>query len=149
MHSTVSIQEAFHTLNTTLQGLTSDAAEKRLDEYGPNALSHLKHLGFIADMAQRMKSPLVIQLVVIAAVSGIIGELKSAIIVFAMIVLSVGLSYVLDRRSSLSVESLGKRVQSRTFVLRDGLEAEVRISEIFRETLCCYMPAQLFQRTCG
>ncbi len=127
---TAPIQEALLTLNTTLQGLTAEAAEKRLDKFGPNELSHLKRLGFFADMAHRMRSPLVIQLVVIALVSGIIGELKSTVIVFAMIVLSVGLSYVLDRRSSLTVEALGKRVQSRTFALRDGVEAEVRISEI-------------------
>ena len=127
---TTPIQEALLTLNTTLQGLTAEVAEKRLDKFGPNELSHLKRLGFFADMAHRMRSPLVIQLVVIALVSGIVGELKSAIIVFAMIVLSVGLSYVLDRRSSLTVESLGKRVQSRTFALRDGAETEVRISEI-------------------
>ncbi|MBI5588957.1 MAG: magnesium-translocating P-type ATPase [Deltaproteobacteria bacterium] len=127
---TVPFREALRTLDTTLHGLTAEVAEKRLDEYGPNELSHLKRLGFWADMAHRMRSPLVIQLVVIALVSGFIGELKSAVIVFAMIVLSVGLSYVLDRRSSLTVESLGKRVQSRTFVLRDGVETEVRISEI-------------------
>ena len=47
-----------------------------------------------------------------------------------MIILSVGLSYVLDTRSNREVEALGKRVQSRTFVLRDGKETEIRMSEI-------------------
>jgi hypothetical protein len=50
--------------------------------------------------------PLVIQLLIIALVSGIIGELKSTAIVGAMVVLSVGLSFVLDRRSGKAVESL-------------------------------------------
>ena len=127
---TIPIQEALAGLKTTLQGLRAEEAEKRLDEYGPNELSHLKRLGFWADMAHRLRSPLVVQLLVIALVSGFIGELKSTVIVGAMIVLSVGLSYILDRRSSRAVESLGKRVQSRTFVLRDGVETEVRISEI-------------------
>jgi Mg2+-importing ATPase len=81
-------------------------------------------------MVHRFRSPLVIQLLVIALVSAVIGELKSAVIVGAMILLSVGLSYILDRRSSRAVESLGKRVQSRAFTLRDGVETEVRISEI-------------------
>lgn len=127
---TITVQETLENLHTNLQGLMAEEAEKRLNEYGPNELSYLKRLGFWADMAQRMRSPLVIQLVVITLVSAFIGELKSAVIVFAMIVLSVGLSYVLDRRSSLTIESLGKRVQSRTFVLRDGAETEARISEI-------------------
>ena len=124
------IQEALEALKTTLQGLSNKEADHRLDQFGPNELTHLKRLGFWADMLHRFKSPLVIQLLVIALVSGAIGELKATVIVSAMVLLSVGLSYILDRRSSQAVDSLGKRVQSRTFVLRDGVESEIRNSEI-------------------
>jgi len=124
------IQGALDALGATPQGLSADEATKRLDEVGPNVLSHVRRLGFWADLYQRLKSPLVIQLLVIALVSGVIGQWKSTAIVSAMVVLSVGLSYVLDRRSSRAVESLGKRVQSRAFVLRGGAETEVRMSDI-------------------
>lgn len=126
----VSSKEAIRELGSTPRGLSSEEAERRLDEYGANELAHAKQPGFWGDILRRVKSPLVIQLLVIAAVSGGIGEVKSAVIVGAMIVLSVGLSYVLDRRSSHAVETLGKRVQSRTLVLRDGREAEIKISEV-------------------
>jgi Mg2+-importing ATPase len=124
------LNEALDKLETSLQGLSGETAERRLDQVGLNELSQFKQLGFWADMAHRFKNPLVVQLLVIATVSGFIGEIKSAVIVSAMILLSVGLSYILDQRSSRAVESLGKRVQSRAFVLRDGVETEVRISEI-------------------
>ncbi len=124
------LEEAIQALNTSSQGLRREEAERRLDEFGPNELTHLKRLGFWADMLQRFRSPLVIQLLVIALVSAVIGELKSAVIVSAMILLSIGLSFILDRRSSQAVDNLGKRVQSRTLVLRDGVESEVRISEV-------------------
>jgi len=81
-------------------------------------------------MLARIKSPLVIQLLIIAAVSALIGQATSSIIVGMMILLSVGLSYILDSRSNREVESLGKRVQSRTYVLRDGKEIEIRMSEV-------------------
>jgi Mg2+-importing ATPase len=126
----LSAQEALAALDTGLRGLSSEEAEKRLDEYGPNELSHARRMGFWADIFQRCRSPLVVQLLIIASISGAIGEIKSAIIVSAMVFLSVGLSYILDRRSSNTVEMLGKRVQSRTLVLRDGEETENRISEI-------------------
>ncbi|MBP8625475.1 MAG: magnesium-translocating P-type ATPase [Syntrophorhabdales bacterium] len=126
----ISIQDALAELKTNLQGLDTEEAENRLDECGPNELSHLKQLGFWADIYKRLKSPLVVQLLIIAAVSAIIGELKSTVIVTVMILLSVGLSYILDRRSNRAVEALGKRVQSRAFVLRGGKETEVKISEI-------------------
>jgi P-type Mg2+ transporter len=121
---------AMEIMESTLQGLSADEADTRLDDFGPNELSHLKQLGFWADMLHRFKSPLLIQLLLIALISGFIGELKSTFIVSGMILLSVGLSYILDRRSNQAVENLGKRVQSRTYVLRNGIESEIRISEI-------------------
>ena len=123
-------EAALETLMTAEGGLTAEEASNRLDEYGPNELSHLKRLSFWGDMFHRIKSPLVVQLLLIAVVSAAIGELKSTFIVAAMVVLSVGLSYILDRRSSRAVENLGKRVQSRTSVLRNGAELEVKVSEV-------------------
>jgi P-type Mg2+ transporter len=122
--------EALNILQTKLKGLDHEEAEQRLDKYGPNELSLTQHMGFWADMMHRLSSPLVVQLLVITVVSAAIGEVKSTIIVGAMILLSVGLSYILDRRSSLAVEALGKRVQSRTFVFREGVEVEIKMSEI-------------------
>ncbi|HUJ16517.1 MAG TPA: magnesium-translocating P-type ATPase [Nitrospirota bacterium] len=123
-------QEALGALHADPQGLTSEAAERRLHKFGPNELSHTKQLSFLADIFERCKSPLVIQLLLIAAISGFIGEIKSTIIVGMMVLLSVGLSYVLDRRSNNTVEALGRRVQSRTRVLRDGKEHEINLSDI-------------------
>ncbi|MCX7981331.1 MAG: magnesium-translocating P-type ATPase [Syntrophales bacterium] len=126
----LSIPEALKALGTTVYGLTEEEASERLERFGPNELKKAKRLTFWEDIYERMKSPLVIQLLIIALVSGLIGELKSTVIVGAMILLSVGLSHVLDKRSSQAVEALGKRVQSRTVVIRDGKEVEVKISEI-------------------
>ncbi len=122
--------QAVEVLESSSRGLAAEEAERRLDEYGPNELSHLKSLSFFADMLHRFTSPLVVQLLVIALVSAVIGEVASTVIVGAMIVLSVGLASVLDRKSDLAVEALGKRVQSRTLVIRDGKESEIRISEV-------------------
>lgn len=127
---TASVSEALQSLGATAQGLSSDEAERRLEEYGANELSTAKRLGFWSDILHRCRSPLVIQLLLIAAISGAIGEIKSTFIVSAMVLLSVGLSYILDSRSNRAVEALGKRVQSRTIVLRDGTETEIRTLKV-------------------
>lgn len=127
---TTEVQETFRKLDTKPQGLTTEEAEKRLDEYGRNELAHAKTIGFVGDIFNRIKSPLVVQLLIIAVVSGFIGEIKSTFIVSCMILLSVGLSYVLDRRSNKAVEALGKRVQTHVVLLRNGKEVEIPISEI-------------------
>ncbi len=126
----IPVQEALQKLNTRLTGLTENEAEEILNEYGYNELAHAKTFSFWVDIYNRIKSPLVIQLLIIALVSILIGEAKSTAIVSAMILLSVGLSYVLDRRSSNAVEALGKRVQSHVIVLREGKETELPMSDI-------------------
>jgi P-type Mg2+ transporter len=127
---TLPLQAALDGLETSRSGLISEEGERRLDEFGPNELAQAKRLGFWRDILERCKSPLVVQLLVIACVSGFIGEIKSTMIVGAMVLLSVGLSYILDRRSTKTVDALGKRVQSRTLVLRNGIETEVKIAEV-------------------
>jgi len=123
-------REVLQRLDTRIQGLSEDEAEDRLDRYGPNELAVAQRLGVWADLFHRCKSPLVVQLLIIAIVSAVIGEWKSTVIVVAMVLLSVGLSFILDRRSNLAVEALGKRVQSRTLVLRDGKEQEIKIADV-------------------
>jgi len=124
------IPEVLESLGTTTQGLGAEEAEHRLDEYGPNEMAHARKRGFLGDMFERIKSPLVIQLMVIAVVSGVIGEIKSTVLVSVMVLLSIGLAYILDSRSNRAVETLGKRVQPRTLLLRDGKEVEIGVSEI-------------------
>jgi P-type Mg2+ transporter len=127
---TKSIPQVLEALDTREQGLSSEESETRLDEYGPNEMDHARHRGSWSDIFERCKSPLVVQLLIITIVSGAIGEIKSSVIVAAMVVLSVGLSYVLDSRSNRAVEALGKRVQPRALLLRDRKEAEIRVSNI-------------------
>jgi Mg2+-importing ATPase len=123
-------ETAFASLLSSSSGLSSEEAGRRLSKYGANEVIRQRKTSFWAAILEQAKSPLVVQLLVIAAISAVVGDPRSAIVVSCMILLSVGLSYVLDNRSSRAVESLGKRVQSRVSVLRDGAEAEVRISEI-------------------
>src|ERR1035437_7235461 len=126
----LSYQETINELKTQDNGLSSEEAEKRLDEYGKNELAHTKKIGVIQDIFNSCKRPLVIQLLVIAIVSGVMDDIQSAFVVACMVVLSVGLSFILDRRSTSAVEALGKRVQSHAAVVRDGKEIDIPISDV-------------------
>ncbi|MCE1195551.1 magnesium-translocating P-type ATPase [bacterium] len=123
-------EELYASLESGARGLAADEASHRLAKYGPNELAKARKQGFLLDILDRLKSPLVVQLLAIAGISAVVGEYRSSIVVGAMVALSLGLSFVLDRRSAQEVEALGKRVQSRTYVIRDGAELEIRMSEV-------------------
>ncbi len=53
------------------------------------------------------------------------GDLRSTVVVGAMVILSVLLAYVQETRSGKAVEKLQELVQSSTLVLRDGKETDI------------------------
>jgi len=126
----VSEDEALGRMESRSDGLTADEAEDRLAAYGENHLAIVKKHHAVKDLLVRLKDPLVIQLLVICLVSSLMGDARAAVMVGGMIVLSVVLAYVQERRSSLAVEKLQKLVQTTTRVRRAGQESEIPITQV-------------------
>ena len=123
-------EEALRRLGVGEKGLSAEAVEEALRQYGPNVLSQSKKTGVVVEILQRCKNPLVIQLLVICAVSLLMGDVRSATVVGGMIVLSVVLAHVQEHRSSKAVEKLHAMVETTCLVLRDGKECDVQMAEI-------------------
>src|SRR6266478_2737915 len=117
-------------LATTDKGLSPEQVEERLARFGPNEVEHARKLGFVGEILERSKNPLVIQLFVIAAVSLWMGDARAATVVGLMVVLSVMLGYVQERRSSRAVESLLSMIKATCTVLRGGKEIELPLRDL-------------------
>ena len=122
--------ELWTRLESAPGGLTAEAAAGRLVVVGPNAVAGGTRLSAVGDLLQRCRNPLVIQLLVIAIVAYLMGDLRSATVVGGMVLLSVVLSYVQEARSTRAVEKLQKLVKTTVTALRDGREVEVPLEEI-------------------
>ena len=94
------------------KGLSDEQVETAREEYGSNILSHRKETGIVKELLQRCRNPLVIQFLVICGVSFLMGDVRAATVVGAMIVLSVVLAYVQEHRSSKAVEKLKAMVET-------------------------------------
>ena len=111
------------------KGLTAEEAEEKLRTVGRNEVS-LKKGGAFSRTIRRFANPLVIQLLIIAGVSFLMGDLRSTLVVGGMVLLSVGLSAVQEERSGKAVEKLQAMVRTTANVLREGKEAEIPLAEI-------------------
>src|SRR5512136_2789050 len=120
----------FSQLGSSSAGLSSQAAAEKLQEAGPNTVAVGQRQTVWRDLLHRCRNPLVIQLFIIAAVSYLMGDLRSTVVVGGMVFLSVFLSYIQETRSSRAVEKLQKLVKTTVSVLRDGKEAEVPLEDI-------------------
>jgi Mg2+-importing ATPase len=121
---------ALFLMKTREEGLNDSEVETFREEWGTNDLGQKKKHGFVMEILIRCKNPLVIQLLVIAAISLATGDAASASIVGAMVVISVGLSYYQESKSGKAVEKLNALVQTNCHVIREGKETEIPMSEI-------------------
>ena len=117
-------------LGTTDKGFSSAQVEERLARFGPNEVEHARRVGFFGEILQRSKNPLVIQLLVIALVSLGMGDVRAASVVAAMVVLSVALGYVQERRSNDAVEKLLSMIKATCTVVRGGREIELPLRDL-------------------
>ncbi len=127
---TLPAEEALQRLGVTEYGLSDEQVETAREEYGSNILSHRKEAGIVMELLQRCRNPLVIQLLVICVVSLLMGDVRAATVVGAMVLLSVVLAYVQEHRSSKAVEKLNAMVQTNSLVMRGGKEYDIPIAAI-------------------
>ena len=127
---TCSESDLFTELDGSRDGLTTEVSADRLRAVGPNATAAGRRHTFLSDILGRCRNPLAIQLLIIALVSYVMGDLRSAIVVGAMVVLSVSLAYFQESRSTRAVEQLQKLVKTVVDVFRDGKQVEVPLEEL-------------------
>ncbi|MDD5657424.1 MAG: magnesium-translocating P-type ATPase [Elusimicrobia bacterium] len=117
-------------LGASEKGLDPDQVEERRQRYGPNEAARAQRAGPLGEIWARAKNPLVIQLLVIATVSGLLGDARAAAVVGAMIVLSVAMGYVQEARSNRAVEKLLSLIKAACTVLRSGREEEIPLRDL-------------------
>lgn len=122
--------ELFALLNTSLAGLPSEEAERRLRIYGYNELAKKKKRAAIIDFLSHFRSPLIIILMIAGLISGILGETINVAIIFSIIFISVILDYYQESKAEKAAEMLKEKVTTTATVLRDGAKQEVKLSEI-------------------
>src|SRR5882724_8165675 len=117
-------------LGTSDKGLSPEQVEERLERFGPNDVEHARKEGFLGEILERSRNPLVIQLFVIAAVSLWMGDQRAATVVGLMVVLSVLLGYVQERRSGRAVERLLSMIKATCTAIRAGKETELPLRDL-------------------
>lgn len=112
--------QVFALLASRATGLTEAEAAQRLAAFGPNDADTGKRAGYVGMLLELFGNPLVLMLLVAAAASGFLGDRIGAGIIFAMVLLSVILNFVLSFRSHIAAEKLREEVAPTANVCRAG-----------------------------
>jgi P-type Mg2+ transporter len=116
-------------LSSTTEGMDEREAARRLVEAGPNAVRthHARALGVLA---RQFRSALLLLLLVAALVSAFLGERADAVIIGAILAISVGLGFVNEYRAERAVQALHEQVRHEVPTLRAGRWTEVEVTEL-------------------
>ena len=112
------------------RGLSRSEAASRLSRYGPNQIAAEKPPSLWAVALQQLRDPMNIMLVAVVAVSLLIGQVSTAVIVGLLVVLNIVLGARQELTARASVDALSKMQVPQAKALRDGELALVAASEL-------------------
>ncbi|MBX3577602.1 MAG: magnesium-translocating P-type ATPase [Rhizobiaceae bacterium] len=113
--------ELFRRLASRAGGLSASEAASRLARDGPNVIAQARGSKALALLLGQFASPLVLMLVFAACVSAFVGELRDAMIIVAIVLISGFLGFSQEYRADRAMAALRGRIAHQARVVRDGL----------------------------
>ena len=143
---TQSVTDVLKTLGVDAQGLTTAQAQERLAKYGPNKLKEAPKPTLLQRFLAQLKDPMLIILMIAAAVSALTGmlagenEWAEVIIILAVVLLNAILGVFQESKAEAAIEALQTMTAATCKVLRDGkLVGEYVIEDLPRVQLVAKM----------
>lgn len=127
---TKSADELWKAFNSSLQGLSQEEAEHRLEEVGPNVLKARQELTPFILFLNQFKSPIVIILIFATLMSAFLKDWPDAIIILLIVFGSAILSFVQEYNAHNAAEKLRAQLTIKTEVMRDGQKRSIPTDEV-------------------
>lgn len=119
-------EDVLKMLETDENGLTQNQAKENQKKYGKNELAEGKKKNPFILFLEQYKDFLVIILIIAAIISGVLGDIESAIVIFVVITINAILGTVQHIKAEQSLDSLKEMSAPTAKVIRDG---EIKVVE--------------------
>lgn len=122
--------EVLKDLGTRAEGLTEEEAEAVRERVGPNVVEHEKPLPWWGHLWHCYRNPFNLLLSLLAAVSYLTDDLRAAVVIGTMVLLSTLLRFWQESRSNRAADALKAMVSNTATVLRGrgtGVETPIRL----------------------
>ena len=112
------------------QGLSAAEAAKRLESFGPNAITHAEQTPAWKIFIRQFKSPLVLLLVVAAGASFAFQEWLDGTAIVAVIFINAIIGFYMEFQAGRSMAALKKMVAVSAKVFRGGKLLEINLEKL-------------------
>lgn len=124
------IEANLDALHVTRDGLSSNEAQSRIQQYGFNQIAKSsRYNGFVLFLRQ-FKSPITLMLLGASVLSYFLGDPTDALIILGIVAISGGLGFWQEKSAGDAVTKLLSLIELTTNVLRDGTYSEVPLKDI-------------------
>ena len=122
--------EVLKILGTSLQGLSQDEAQARLENHGPNELTAGKKISPVLIFVRQFLNLLMVILIIATAVSFLLGEHLDAWVILAIILACAVLGFFQEYRAEKAAAALQQLAAPHATVLREDEELVVPAREV-------------------
>lgn len=134
-HYLSTTEEVFKETGSSEKGLTSEQAQKRLEENGKNRLEEGKKKSVIRRLLEQFADPMIIILIVAAAISGITAAFEGGfpsdvIIILFVVILNAILGVVQESKAEKAIEALQEMAAATSKVERDGKVMQIKSEDL-------------------
>ncbi|KAH7820642.1 putative P-type ATPase (P-ATPase) Superfamily Protein [Monocercomonoides exilis] len=127
----ISVKETAKILHTNLEtGLTDSEAEKRLKQYGPNALPAAKRLHPILMLLKQFHSVLIYLLLVVMIFCFATEQIPEGVVIAVVLIANAIIGYIQESRAEKDTEALTKMLSLSALCVRNGIKKEIESSKL-------------------
>ena len=134
-------EETLRSVNSSIQGLSSIEAKKRLEANGKNKLEETEKESLFKKFINSISDPMIIMLVIAAAVQGIVNVLQmkngfsiedfaDVIVILAVVIINTIMSLVQESKAEGAMEALMQMTASTSKVFRDNEIVVIKSEDI-------------------
>lgn len=123
-------EEIIQKLDSSINGLSSEVAKKRLERDGKNELPSRKRDSILEIFFKELTSPIEIVLIITIIISIIIGEVVDAFVILFIVLVDVLMGTYQENKALKSAKALSKMLKTKARVLRNGIEVEINSEDI-------------------
>jgi Ca2+-transporting ATPase len=123
-------KQLLESLKATEKGLSTEEAERRLKEFGPNELVEKKGVTPLQIFLGQFKDIFVIMLLIAIGISVAISEFVDAATIGAIVFLNAVVGFVQEYRSEKAMEAMKQLTAPKARVMRDGTEMFIPSKEV-------------------
>ena len=117
-------------MESSTSGLSTQAAQGRQQRYGLNTIASHRQESLFVQFFGNFKNPLVVFLMSLGIISLLMKDIKSAVVMFAMVTLTILLKFFQELKAGNAAQKLASMVVPTATVLRDGLPVSIDTAQL-------------------